>query len=276
MKILITLSLIILISIANFSCDDSLGIEENVEKRLREKKEEDIKGYLPKYILGDTIVFHSYSVDENGEIIWGGTVSYGFMGTADTLVWNDKKCFYLKALCDQYPWCYEYHYTDGTKVYTNPNFPVNCRAWTADKYGMTFPPVQYVWILRADFKKDVKSWIGLDTFKLPPDYNMGSGLLFNGSSFIKGERGKDTTLITDQRKIKCLQIIETFEFHGNINRASISLPDTTIIFKFKVKTLYGENGFGFAGYDLTIPPYNFGLGYMNYVGWRCDLIGKKY
>ena len=271
MRILIlTIAFTFLIILSN-SCEDSLGLDENVENDLLSNDIDTInyESFIPKFRIADTTLWQVYQLLDNDNIDWGEYAMVLWLVTKDSAIWNHKPCVYAFLLKNTGPWNAYYYYNDGKKLYSNPTMPINRGTWSPEM-NIKLPELENQWVLRVDFSDTAKSWIGLDSFQID-NYQMRYDISFTGKRFIRGEKVKDTILYIARRSIRCLQVREYMNFTGMLKREM--LPDTNINYTYSVDTYFAENNIGDVMEIEKLPEYNFGYGEIPSRGFRTEIAG---
>jgi hypothetical protein len=262
MKAIIILFSLIAGMILIESCSDSLGLDDNVVKKIKDPDYNFEDFYPNTPVIDSWVIIDTYYSDIDGNPIPGG---YLFSDTLkwmyDGLKWG-KNYFSCAQIFIQYGSkpraLYAFAY-ENTCIYRestipNTNTSPGLGGWK-DPYGTTFPAVPVNrWYQMADFS--VESWASLDTFNYT-SHELIPDVYFTGFRSFRGKRGDFRNLPIGGRAIPCLEVIEYYKFCGKVEMAD---KDTTIDYEWAVSTLYGKNGIGSVQMTYITPAYNFGYG----------------
>ena len=188
MKSIIIIILIITIaSISLFeSCENSLGLDNNVRKIFKEPDFENID-FLPKLTIGKWYIIEHFLSDSNGNRI-GGTIMCDTFRIGRLFVKNNKECIGLNQIA-VYPGSVsrmEYGWAIEGSVYYRDVFLPNSKHLN-DNYGGKPPQIRdTTWLIAADFSK--KSWIYPDTLVFINE-PLKWDVTFTGKVSFRGELG---------------------------------------------------------------------------------------
>jgi len=261
MKMHLTIISALLLSFLLFSCNDSLGVDDNVKEEDKDKETGDW-GVYTRLSLGDYMIFDEYLVNQNFEDVIFSKNCRSEVVDTNRPHYNIIRSSYTKTTMQNGSKKHElFAYIDGSKLYiSRKTLAINV---------LRFDPCEVLkgddFILWVDFEKDI--W--------PCDYiemneSIGNGINFDGIINITGRMDGDTVINIGEIEYKCKISTITTTITGTFTKETETFTFTEP-YVITYTSYFAKNG-GIIYSVVDISDFHgcewFGTSLRNYISYK--------